>query len=201
MEIFYNPKYFKEINFKEETTKLVSDPWVLVWVFSWCTFEYKIIHAARDLWEYCHGLCIAKHVFEKKNGTALPIPQLVLNFCLFKSSRALSRRDFNAWANLRPQNQIWNVASDWLLSEEILLLLPQQPNQPTVTSSASLGHPHKPTASPTSSTQFPPNSIIPVYRRDERRNTSYKMGLKTSSSFSLVFPFGLWVFCACSSMK
>lgn len=86
----------------------------------------------------------------------------------------------------RTKSGMWQLTG--CLSGEILLPLPQQPNQPTVTSSASLGHPHKPTVSPTSSAHFPPNSVIPVYRRDERRNTSHKMGLAASSSSSVVFP-------------
>lgn len=85
----------------------------------------------------------------------------------------------------RTKSGMWQVTG--CLSGEILLPLPQQPNQPTVTSSASLGHPHKPTVSPTSSVHFPPNSVIPVYRRDERRNTSHKMGLTASSRLFCCF--------------
>jgi len=88
----------------------------------------------------------------------------------------------------KPRTKSWKWQATGCLSGEILLPLPQQPNQPSVAPSPSMGHPYKPTVSPVSAIRFSLNSVIHVYRMDEGCNSSHKMGLRTCPSSWIVFP-------------
>lgn len=125
---------------------------------------------------------------------------LLLHGCLFKPSRMLPRRDCHAWANLRTQNQISLCGKLLVVCQERLcsVYLNNQANQawpPPLQWKARICQRALLVSVFVIQSR---NSVIQIDRRDEECNMSRKWGLKTYSSFRIVFPVSalsfLWVY-------